>query len=77
MIARNQVRNTTAAASRWWRDSSSFSPENSSSSITPGVRPKMARYSSQIPAVPSATMTISGQREGSRPAFQTPALRQP
>ena len=44
------MRNTTAAASRWLRDSSSFRPENSTSSMIPGVRPKMARYSSQMPA---------------------------
>ena len=31
----------------------------------PGVRPKKARYWSQMPAMPSATMTTSIQRAGS------------
>jgi len=76
VIARNQVRNTTAPASRWLRLSSSFMPENSISSMIPGVRPNRARYSSQIPTMPSIATAMISQREGSTLRFQSAAARQ-
>ena len=77
MIARNQVRNTSAAASRWLRDSSVFRPANSTSSMTPGVRPKMARYSSQMPSTPAATIASSSTVGGIRPGRAMARARQP
>ena len=71
------MRNTTAAASRWLRDSSIFRPPNITSSMIPEVRPKIARYSSQTPSIPAATIASSSHVEGSRRGWASAAARQP
>ena len=64
-MMRKKPRNTTAAASRWVRVSSSFSPENIISSRMPGWRPKSVRYSIHTPSMATAATASTSQREGS------------
>ncbi len=64
-MIRKYERKATTTASRCVRVSSSFSPENSSSSMMPEVRPKIVRCSNQTPSIATAAMPRMNQREGS------------